>query len=325
VKAVCGPFSFGDQCRCAWPSEDRKRYARARPALRERPSARHWPLGFRNSETKAHHARVPAIAFASGFRDPRSMLARALSLTLLFAGCGASRPPSITRPAPPPFAYPPVLEEDKNGADATAGGEWPGRRESNQDDEVEQEMLAEVMGCPPAFGPALRSRWYALSGEDYYIDDAGRPSAARTRLPPLLADPRDNACQGQVGRWGDEEDKATDYDGGHLIGNQLGGWGSRINLVPQEASFNRGNWAQMENALAGCDALPYHSITLTIEVEYPDAVALVPFSMRMRLEDVRSGERIEAWFPNVERGGDGGTAERAHAVAWLRALGCRPR
>lgn len=37
-----------------------------------------------------------------------------------------------------------------------------------------------------------------------------------------------------------------------MIGAQLGGWGARANLVPQIANFNRGNWAQMENAVASC-------------------------------------------------------------------------
>ncbi|WP_368669026.1 DNA/RNA non-specific endonuclease, partial [Corallococcus sp. CA053C] len=28
-----------------------------------------------------------------------------------------------------------------------------------------------------------------------------------------------------VGQWGDAENPSNDYDGGHLIGSQLGGWG----------------------------------------------------------------------------------------------------
>jgi DNA/RNA endonuclease G (NUC1) len=66
---------------------------------------------------------------------------------------------------------------------------------------------------------------------------------------------RNNDCQGKVGGWGDTASPSNEYDGGHMIGSQLGGWGKRANMVPQVANFNRGNWAQIENTLADCGAL----------------------------------------------------------------------
>jgi hypothetical protein len=41
---------------------------------------------------------------------------------------------------------------------------------------------------------------------------------------PVRSGPdRIEACQGNVGEWGDAEDGENDYDGGHMIGSQLGG------------------------------------------------------------------------------------------------------
>ena len=53
--------------------------------------------------------------------------------------------------------------------------------------------------------------------------------------------------QSSVGQWGDAEDPSNNYDGGHIIGAQLGGWGGRLNLVPWDNQFNGGNWALIEN------------------------------------------------------------------------------
>ncbi|HEX5661206.1 MAG TPA: DNA/RNA non-specific endonuclease [Polyangiales bacterium] len=243
---------------------------------------------------------------------------------LFVAGCGASKTQAVGREAKASVDYPPILEDAEGGAEATSGEEWPEANEVGSSDAVVDVPVEEVVGCPFVFAPAVRGRWFALSGEDYFIDEEGCPAAARTRLPPVVADPRVADCQGQVGRWGDEEDAATNYDGGHLLGHQLGGWGARLNLVPQAASFNRGNWAQIENALAGCDVLPDASVMLTVEVEYTGPTSIVPSAMGMRLEDARTGDRIEVWFPNLERGGVDGTGERARAVAWIKGLGCQP-
>jgi hypothetical protein len=89
-----------------------------------------------------------------------------------------------------------------------------------------------------------------FNGEHYFIDGAGRPARAYADLPPIAGEPRSPACRSDVGGWGDAEDPENDYDGGHLIGAQLGGWGRRANLVPQDANFNRGTWAVLENAMA---------------------------------------------------------------------------
>lgn len=115
----------------------------------------------------------------------------------------------------------------------------------------------------------------------------------------------------------------ADYDGGHLIGAQLGGWGGRANLVPQVASFNRGNWLQMENAVASCAGdLEDGALRYTVTVVYDEAETLVPSEMSMELYLFASEESITLVFTNTERGGADGRATRDPGVQWLRDLGC---
>ncbi|MEO1337785.1 MAG: DNA/RNA non-specific endonuclease, partial [Myxococcota bacterium] len=99
--------------------------------------------------------------------------------------------------------------------------------------------------CPEFFPSSDRNKWHAFNGEYYYIDSSGRPQRAYAYLPPIAAEARSSSCQASIGRWGDQENPSNDYDGGHLIGSQLGGWGRRANIVPQDTNFNRGNWAQL--------------------------------------------------------------------------------
>lgn len=47
------------------------------------------------------------------------------------------------------------------------------------------------------------------------------------------------------GRWGDRE--GVDYDNGHIIAAQRGGFGKRINLVPKDKDLNRGVWMHVES------------------------------------------------------------------------------
>ncbi|WP_437809873.1 DNA/RNA non-specific endonuclease [Sorangium sp. So ce1078] len=91
----------------------------------------------------------------------------------------------------------------------------------------------------------------------------------RVRHPPGKATQINNVSAHRRGRlhstarekkkkknWGDTENPSNDDDGGHLNGSQLGGWGRRANLVPQDASFSRANWVALENKMALCGSLP---------------------------------------------------------------------
>lgn len=176
--------------------------------------------------------------------------------------------------------------------------------------------------CPRFFDAGLRSAWHAYNGELYLIDNVGRPLQAYTELPPVAAEARSNACQADVGRWGDESG-SSDYDGGHMVGSQLGGYGKRLNMVPQVANFNRGNWVQLENQAAKCAALSAGQLRYWVAVTYANSKTVVPKTMSLYLEDSQVGDAIELVFENKEGGGRDGTAERKRGVAFLAQLGCR--
>lgn len=177
--------------------------------------------------------------------------------------------------------------------------------------------------CPKYFPSSDRNTWHNFDGEYYYVDGAGRPKQAYKYLPPVASAPRNSSCQTSIGQWGDAENPSNDYDGGHLIGSQLGGWGKRANIVPQDANFNRGNWAQLENAAAKCDALSSERLLYQVTVGYPNSTALIPSSFGLYLQDRVQGDSISLSFSNVDYGGSSGTSERQQGVSFLQANGCQ--
>ena len=186
--------------------------------------------------------------------------------------------------------------------------------------QFEQSMIDD---CPQYFSSSLRNQWHSLSGERYYIDSSGRPGRAYAYLPPIRSEGRQSTCQTNVGRWGDAENPFDDYDGGHMIGSQLGGWGGRANLVPQDLNFNRGNWLRIENKAADCSSIPSSRLFYYIASYYPNSSALVPNRMLMYLEDRSSRRYVVLRFDNVASGGSNGTAEANRGIDFLNSMGCR--
>jgi len=186
-----------------------------------------------------------------------------------------------------------------------------------------QEAKAQLISdCVKFFPTADRVKWHNFDGEYYYIDSSGRPNKAYADLPPIVAEARQDSCQTSIGQWGDAEDPSNDYDGGHLIGSQLGGWGGRANIVPQDANFNRGNWAQLENKMAKCGVLASGAMRYSIDVGYPSSSALVPSSFTMTITRQSNGAKVTLHFTNVDGGGPNGTAERTRGTDFLTANGC---
>ncbi len=178
-----------------------------------------------------------------------------------------------------------------------------------------------ITTCPQLFPTADRTKWFRLIGaggaEDHYVDSRGRPATAFKSLGPVVTAARQTTCQTTVGNWGSP---ASDYDGGHLIGSQLGGWGGRANLVPQQYNFNRGNWAKIENALAKCSRLGTAKVEYHVDVDYPSASALTPSQFHA---DVKiAGVWKSADFTNTSGGGSNGTSQANAMVTWLQGKGC---
>lgn len=219
-----------------------------------------------------------------------------------------------------------ALERDFGGPDGVMD-----LFENGSEDEI-RDTLAEygigyaaqelISDCPQYFPSSDRNVWHSFDGEHYYIDGSGRPNRAYAYLPPIATAPRRDACQGNVGSWGDAENPSNDYDGGHLIGSQLGGWGGRANLVPQDANFNRGNWVALENRMALCGALPSGRMRYYIGANYPNSSALIPNNMTMEITNRSTGSRVLMSFANTDGGGSSGTTEKNRGVSWLDSQGC---
>lgn len=176
--------------------------------------------------------------------------------------------------------------------------------------------------CNKTFPSADRNKWHNVDGEHYYVEGNGRPSRAYKDLPPIAAAPRSDSCQASVGQWGDAENPNNDYDGGHMIGSQLGGYGRRLNLVPQDLNFNRGNWAALENKMAKCGGLPANRVRYYITVGYPNGGAVIPNSFGMQLTNQSSGSGVSLSFSNTDGGGSNGTSEKNRGVTFLTNQGC---
>jgi hypothetical protein len=188
---------------------------------------------------------------------------------------------------------------------------------------VHGDVTAQYIGdCPRNFPSGDRNVWHSFDGEYFYIDGSGRPHRAYKYLPLIAAAARQDTCQTNVGQWGDAENPNNDYDGGHLIGSQLGGWGGRANLVPQDANFNRGNWAQLENKMALCKSLPNGRLRYYIGANYPNSTTLIPNAMTMEIRNQSSGASVLLSFSNTDYGGSNGTNERIRGVNWLSGQGC---
>ncbi len=179
-----------------------------------------------------------------------------------------------------------------------------------------------ISDCPKFFPASDRNIWHSFNGENYYIDGSGRPLRAYSFLPPIAAEARSTTCQANVGAWGDAENPSNDYDGGHLIGSQLGGWGKRANLVPQDANFNRGNWAVLENKMADCAGLPNGRFRYYITVGYSNSTKVVPSSFGMQITNQSSGSSISLSFSNTDGGGANGVSEKNRGVTFLTNSGC---
>jgi|GEM_PF-1903435 len=81
---------------------------------------------------------------------------------------------------------------------------------------------------------------YTINGYHYTTDGYGRTKSVKGKLD-LIPGQRDIKNQMKAGKMGQPGD-----DGGHLIGVQFNGPKDTINVVPQNANLNRGEWKSME-------------------------------------------------------------------------------
>ncbi len=267
-------------------------------------------------------------------------LATALLALLVLAGCDTALDPSAL-PAAAPARVPSDstyarLLRDVGGLDGlsrmlrTSSNEQLGATMAAHGIDFEvidrdaAEALAksqDITACPQLFPTADRGKWFRLVGaggaEDHYIDSRGRPLTSYKTLGPITAAARQTTCQTNVGHWGDAGDT---YDGGHMIGSQLGGWGGRANLVPQQYNFNRGNWLKIENKLATCGRLGNGAVEFHVDVDYPNTTTLTPSAFHADV--LIAGVWKAADYTNTTSGGASGTTQSDNMVSWLNGKGC---
>jgi len=268
-------------------------------------------------------ARVTFCTSSVDATEKCPMKPTALLVFATFA-CGGAQPPKSPAPSDE--------KADRLEADFAGPSGLMQFFDSNSDRAIAAALDAHDIGfarndealsaCEPVFEEGVRETWHAFDGEFYYIEEHGRPSRAYKYLPPVVAADRIESCQGNVGRWGDAEGDGNDYDGGHMIGSQLGGYGGRVNLVPQDSNFNRGNWLQVEKKAADCLALPEARIFYSVRADYGDDTSLVPTTLSLALENRDTGASVSFTFQNDDGGGLDGTAERNQAVEFLTAQDC---
>jgi DNA/RNA non-specific endonuclease len=189
-------------------------------------------------------------------------------------------------------------------------------------EEEQAAKILQITDCEKYFPPEDRNVWQNFDGEFYFIDSSGRPNRAYKDLPPISSAPRITSCQSKIGRWGDAENPSNDYDGGHLIGAQLGGWGGRANIVPQDSNFNQGRWVQLESKMASCRVLPNARLRYTITVSYANTSNLVPSRFEMSIRNRSTNSSVTMQFQNVDGGGSNGASESARGMSFLTANGC---
>ena len=112
------------------------------------------------------------------------------------------------------------------------------------------------------------------NGHAYITDAAGRVKEVTGDLNLTAMDRNlyQQCTTGKCGNVGDE--------GGHLIASSLGGAGDKINIVPQAATLNRGDWKAMESQLR--DALNAgKDVSVKIEVGYPSSSGVRPSEFKI--------------------------------------------
>ena len=143
-----------------------------------------------------------------------------------------------------------------------------------------EEVIRVPAGSKGAWDKAINGELKAKSaylldnGHTYVTDSTGRVTRVEGALDLSAMDR--NAYQqcvaGKCGIAGDE--------GGHLIAASLGGAGDKINIVPQAATLNRGDWKVMENYFREQLAAG-KQVSVSIEMGYPPSGGVRPSEFRV--------------------------------------------
>ena len=106
-------------------------------------------------------------------------------------------------------------------------------------------------------------------------------SSANGEITPIDLDHGTDttSCTQQYARMLDD-DGVKDCDAGHILANRLGGYGNEpLNIFPQDASVNRGIYAQFENDIYQCIVSGAKSASLRWNFAYSNETQTKPNSV----------------------------------------------
>lgn len=127
------------------------------------------------------------------------------------------------------------------------------------------------------------------NGDSVETDEKGRVIKS-TFTPVLVEDkrtPEDSQKTQAVGKEGKEGD-----EGGHIQAHSLGGSSERINLFPQDANFNRGEYKKIENSIRN-DLKEGKDVKVTVELIYDDPDSSRPSRVRVTKTVTDSNGNVE--------------------------------
>jgi DNA/RNA non-specific endonuclease len=190
--------------------------------------------------------------------------------------------------------------------------------------------------CSKFFSGRDVNSFFSYKKNYIYTDYSGRPRVSSQQFDVFspTAAPRQPNCQRLVGSWGYlKANVRGQYDGGHLVGSALGGFGGRVNMVPQERNFNRGVWAQMERAMRSCRwGFPPPCCNgalfgkLSVRPEYANPTDVTPIKINWFVSVTPGFGPTQVWsenFYNLAGGGFSGPRHLVEFKNFLRKFGCR--
>lgn len=165
------------------------------------------------------------------------------------------------------------------------------------------------------------------------IDGEGRPFLSSKIFPAYGLKDRQPKCQAWIGNLF-TDNSYIDWQGGHLIGYESGGYGGRANVVPQNSNFNGGRYQILEKTLRSCTNLWQPRIGGTgnveqnVQVFYKLPQDIIPFGWQVsgkvwnQKKNPPVGFQFRYPFLNEFQGGPDGPLYVDNLKKAATSLGC---
>lgn len=96
-----------------------------------------------------------------------------------------------------------------------------------------------------------------------------------------------------------EDDGNENCDAGHILANRLGGYGNLpLNIFPQNASVNRGTYAEFEGEIYDCLYNAANEAYLSWKFSYENDMSTMPFEVEYSAQFDKGCVSLTKIFPN---------------------------